>query len=96
MGELFNLTDRPEFKAALIQELTDIDIQLEPLQRRAEQIRRELGLLDEEDDDELDYEPTWREVEGQGLTTKKQSVFRDLVLIAIENTKATEGPEDVS
>lgn len=46
MGELIKLVEhRPEFKAALIQELADIDTQLEPLQRRAEDIRRALGLL---------------------------------------------------
>lgn len=45
MSEVVKLYERPEFKAALIQELADIDTQLEPLQRRAEDIRRYLGIL---------------------------------------------------
>lgn len=45
MGELIYLADRPEFKAALIQRLADLDQQLEPLEREAEIVRRALGLV---------------------------------------------------
>lgn len=45
MGELFNLFERPEFKAARIQELADIDMRTEQDLRRAENIRRALGLI---------------------------------------------------
>jgi len=45
VGELIHLADRPEFKAALIQRLADLDQQLEPLEREAEIVRRALGLV---------------------------------------------------
>lgn len=48
MGEVIpfvRIQDRPEYKAALIAELSDLDNQIEPLARRAEEIRRYLGLL---------------------------------------------------
>ena len=37
--------NEPEALAALIRELHDIDAEIEPKQRRAEMIRRQLGLL---------------------------------------------------
>lgn len=48
MGEVIpfvRIQDRPEHRAAMIQELADLDSQIEPLARRAEEIRRYLGLL---------------------------------------------------
>lgn len=37
--------DTPEIRAYAIQELADLEIKLEPLERRAEELRRYLGLL---------------------------------------------------
>lgn len=48
MGDVLpfrQIRDRPEYKASLMRELSDLDSQIEPLARRAEEIRRYLGLL---------------------------------------------------
>lgn len=52
MSERHNVIDiftkrrlSPERRAHLIQRLADLDAELEPMQREAEQIRRALGLI---------------------------------------------------
>lgn len=47
MGELIPLfsRDTEEMKASMIQELADLDMRIEPMERRAEYLRRRLGVL---------------------------------------------------
>lgn len=45
MGELISFPVSPEMRAHLIQRLADLDMEIEPKAREAEEIRRFLGIL---------------------------------------------------
>lgn len=56
MGEVIRLNDRPKYKERLKEELRQLDAEIEPKQRRAEEIRRVLGVIGVEkglEEDEL-------------------------------------------